>query len=240
VSDAIVWHDVENGGYHADLQLWRELASHADGPVLDLGAGTGRVALDLAEAGHQVTALDADPAVLDELARRARERGLEIECVNADARDLAPIGRFALVMAPMQFVQILGGPEGRAEMLSGVVACLSPGGSFAAAIADLDEAVAAEDAAPPLPDVQERGKWIYSSLPLDVRPEPGGVAVEWLRQKVSPAGKLTEERHTQMLDSVTPADLEREAAAQGLRAASRHVVSQTEAYIGSTVIVCRR
>jgi SAM-dependent methyltransferase len=240
VNDAIVWHDVENGGYHADLELWHELAQQANGPVLDLGAGTGRVALDLAEAGHEVTALDADPAVLAELARRARELGLEVECVNADARNLGPIGRFALIIAPMQFVQILGGASARAELLSGVVACLSPGGTFAAAIADLDEAVAAEDAAPPLPDVRERGKWIYSSLPLDVRPEPGGVAVEWLRQKVSPAGKLTEERHTQMLDSVEPDDFEREAAAQGLRAERRRVVSQTRAYIGSTVIVCRR
>jgi hypothetical protein len=40
VSDAIVWHDVENGGYDADLPLWRELARQAGGPILDLGAGT--------------------------------------------------------------------------------------------------------------------------------------------------------------------------------------------------------
>ncbi len=100
--------------------------------------------------------------------------------------------------------------------------------------------MAAEDAAPPLPDVSQRGDWIYSSLPLDVRPEPGGVAVEWLRQKVSPAGKLTEERHTQPLDSLDLGQFEREAAAQGLSPESRHEVSQTEAYIGSTVVVCRR
>ena len=83
---------------------------------------------------------------------------------------------------------------------------------FAAAIADLDEAVAARDAAPPLPDVGQNGDWVYSSLPLDVRPEPGGVAVEWLRQIVSPAEQLTEERHTQMIDSLTPDELEGEAS----------------------------
>jgi hypothetical protein len=65
------------------------------------------------------------------------------------------------------------------------------------------------------------------------------VAVEWLRQKVSPAGTLTEERHTQMLDSLDPGDFEREAAAHGLTPVARHEVSQTTAYIGSTVIVCR-
>jgi SAM-dependent methyltransferase len=240
VSDAIIWHDVENGGYDADLQLWRELAAEADGPVLDLGAGTGRVALDLAAAGHEVTALDSDALLLDELALRAEERGLEVTCVKADARSLARIGRFSLVIAPMQFMQIMGGTSARAEVLEGVAVCLGPGGTFAAAIADLDEAVAAEDAPPPVPDVGQSGDWIYSSLPLDVRPEPGGVAVEWLRQIVSPAGVLTERRHTQMLDSLTPEQLEREAARHGLHPAARHEVSATAAYIGSMVVVCRR
>ena len=240
VSDVVVWHDVENGGYAADLPLWRELAREADGPILDLGAGTGRVALDLAEAGHEVTALDTDRALLGELARRAGERGVDVACIAADARRLAPMGPFALVMAPMQFVQILGGASAREEMLAGSVACLRPGGIFAAAISNLDEAVAAEDAAPPLPDVGERRGWIYSSLPLDVRPEPGGVAVEWLRQKVSPAGALSEERHTQMLDSLDPGEFERETARHGLIPEARHEVSETPAYIGSTVVVCRR
>ena len=241
MSDAIVWHDVENGGYDADLPLWRELAREAEGPILDLGAGTGRVSLDLAEAGYDVTALDSDQALLDELARRAAERGLDVECIAADARRLAAVGRYGLVIAPMQFVQILGGPSARDEMLAGAVACLRPGGTFAAAIADLDEAVAVavEDAEPPLPDVGQRRGWIYSSLALDVRPEPGGVAVEWLRQKVSPTGTLTEERHTQMLDSLDPGEFEREAAGHGLIPAARHEVSQTTAYIGSTVVVCR-
>jgi SAM-dependent methyltransferase len=240
VSDAVIWHDVENGGYDADLALWRELAAQSNGPILDLGAGTGRVALDLAAAGHDVTALDSDELLLDELARRATQRGLEVTCLRADACSLAPTGPFDLVIAPMQFMQIMGGASARAELLAGVAACLEPGGTFAAAIADLDEAVAADDAPPPLPDTGQRGDWIYSSLPLDVRPEPGGVAVEWLRQIVSPAGHLTEKRHTQLLDSLTPEELEREAAAQGLRAVARHAVAETTAYIGSMVVECRR
>jgi SAM-dependent methyltransferase len=240
VSDPVIWHDVENGGYHADLPLWRELARRAGGPVLDLGAGTGRVALELAAAGHEVTALDSDAALLDELAARAEERGLNVTCVEADARRLRPRERFALVIAPMQFAQILGGANGRAGMLGGVAACLEPDGVFAAAIADLDEAVAADDAPPPVPDVGQRGDWIYSSLPLDVRPEPGGVAVEWLRQVVSPNGSLTEERHTQLLDSLSPEQLEDEAQAAGLRPVERREVSATAAYIGSLVVICRR
>jgi SAM-dependent methyltransferase len=240
VNDTVIWHDVENGGYDADLELWRELGAQVGGPILDLGAGTGRVALDLAAAGHDVTALDSDAVLLDELTRRALERGLEVAPLQADARSLGSIGTFSLVIAPMQFLQIMGGAPERAKLLAGVAGCLAPGGTFAAAIADLDEAVAAEDAPPPVPDVGQSGDWIYSSLPLDVRPEPGGVAVEWLRQIVSPAGALTEERHTQMLDSLGVEQLEREAAAHGLHPVARHEVSQTPAYIGSTVVVCRR
>jgi SAM-dependent methyltransferase len=240
VSEVVIWHDVECGGYDADLPVWRELASRADGPILDLGAGTGRVTLGLAAAGHDVTALDSDPVLLEELAGRARARGLDVRCIAADARALDAVGRFALVLAPMQFVQIMGGQAARAALLKGVVSCLDRGGVFAAAISDLNDAIAGEDAAPPVPDVGERQGWIYSSLPLDVRPEPGGVAVEWLRQVVSPAGELTERRHTQVLDSLTPDELEREAAAHGLRAEARHEIGHTTEYIGSTVLVCRR
>lgn len=238
--EVVIWHDVECGGYDADLPLWRDLARQSGGPILDLGAGTGRVTLDLAAAGHDVTALDADPVLLDELAERAREGGLDVRCISADARTLDAAGRFALVLAPMQFVQIMGGEPGRAALLKAVAACLQPGGAFAAAISDVDEAIAAEDAPPPLPDVGERDGWVYSSLPLDVRPEPGGIAVEWLRQVVSPAGQLTERRHTDFLDSLTPDQLAREAGEHGLRAEARHEIAHTNEYIGSTVIVCRR
>ncbi len=236
----MIWHDVECGGYDADLPLWRDLARQNGGPILDLGAGTGRVTLDLAAAGHDVTALDAEPLLLHELAERARARGLDVRCISADARTLDAAGRFSLVLAPMQFVQIMGGERGREALLKAVAASLRPGGVFAAAISDLDEAIAAEDALPPVPDVGERGGWVYSSLPLDVRPEPGGVAVEWLRQVVSPAGDLTERRHTELLDSLTPDQLAREATARGLRPEARHEIAHTAEYIGSTVIACRR
>ena len=56
-SDAVIWHDVECSAYDLDLALWRELAEGADGPVLDIGAGTGRVAIDLARHGYEVIRL---------------------------------------------------------------------------------------------------------------------------------------------------------------------------------------
>jgi len=91
VSDAAVWHDVECASYTADLDLWRELAEDAGGAVLDVGCGTGRVALDLAERGHEVMGVDSDPELVATLARRARERGLRVHAEVSDARTLAPV-----------------------------------------------------------------------------------------------------------------------------------------------------
>jgi SAM-dependent methyltransferase len=235
-----VWHDLECGGYTADLDLWQELAAAAGGPVLDIGCGTGRVALELADAGHDVTGLDSDPELVAELARRAREEGLRVRAHAADARSFA-LGRdFALAIAPMQVVQLLGGPAGRAAMLSHVRDHLRPGARFAAALSNPFEAVAAEDALPPLPDVREDGGWVVSSRPYAVRPGPEGVEVDFLRQLVSPTGELTEELYTVLLDSVTPDELEAEGRAAGLVPAGRRSVPETDEYVGSTVVLLER
>ena len=114
---------------------------------------------------------------------------------------------------------------------------LEPGARFAAALADPFEAVPPEDALPPLPDVAEVEGWVLSSRPVDVRAEPGGVAVHRLRQLVSPTGDLTEELHTIVLESVTPDELEAEAAAAGLLPAGRRQVPATAEYVGSTVVI---
>jgi SAM-dependent methyltransferase len=240
VNDPVVWHDVECGAYAADLAFWRELAAAAGGPVLELGAGTGRVALDLAEQGHAVTAVDSDERLLGELEARAAARGLDVEPVFADARELRAEPRFALVLATMQLLQIVGGSAQRGAVLRGAAAALAPGGQFAAAISAVDESIAPDDAGPPLPDVGERDGWVYSSQPIDVRPEPGGVAVERLRQRVSPQGDLEEQRHTQRLDALGTDELEREATAQGLTPAERHRIPATADHIGSMVVICRR
>jgi SAM-dependent methyltransferase len=242
IADAVAWHDVECGSYAADLPLWHELATAYAAPdaspVLDLGSGTGRVALELAAAGHDVTALDADAALLEELAHRARERELRVDAVAADARSFALERRYALIVAPMQVVQLLGGAAGRRDMLERVRDHLRPGAAFAAALADPFEAISTpEEALPPLPDVREHDGWVLSSQPLAVRVEADGVAIDRLRQSVSPGGDLTEELATIHLDWVSANELEREAAAAGLRPAGRREVPETPDHVGSTIVL---
>lgn len=234
------WHDVECASYVADLFVWRDLASERGGPVLDLGCGTGRVALDLAARGHEVVGVDADPELVRALEERARERSLPARAHAADARSFSLGTAFALAIAPMQVVQLLGGPPGRRAMLAAAGAHLVPGGLLAIALADPFAAVPVAEALPPLPDVLEVEGWVLSSTPVDVRQEDAGVAIDRHRQAVSPAGDLTEELATIRLDSVTPATLEREAGEAGYRVLGSRSVGATRDYVGSTVVLLER
>jgi SAM-dependent methyltransferase len=234
---AVTWHDVENGAYDADLSLWRQLAEAAGGgPVLDLGAGTGRVAVDLAARGHEVVALDRDAELLAALADRAPE----VTTITADARGFTLRLTFPLVIAPMQLMQILGGRDGRLAMLERVHAHLDQGGTFAAALADPAEAAPGEHAEPPMPDMLERDGWVYSSQPIAVREHNGQVVVTRRRQAVSPGGELTEDVVEIGLDVAGAQEVEEEARSEGLTPAERRAIAETPDHIGSTVVVCRR
>lgn len=236
-AQAVTWHDVEHGSYDADLPLWRRLAAASGGPILDLGAGTGRVSVDLAAQGHDVVALDSDSELLAELS----ERAASVTTVQADARTFALDTRFALILAPMQLAQILGGPEARARMLERVHAHLLPGGLFAAALSDPHDALpVGADASPPLPDMLERDGWVFSSQPISVRQGAGSVMIERRRQVVSPAGEIEAETALIVLDTVGTELFEEEARCAGLEPIDRVRIPETLDHIGSMVVLCRR
>jgi SAM-dependent methyltransferase len=235
---AAIWHDVECGSYEADLPLWEELAGSGGGPVLELGCGTGRVALRLARGGHRVIGLDRDHDLVHELAERAG--GLPLDPLCADALDFELDEPVAVALAPMQFLQLLPGSEARLRCLRRVAAALRPGGLLAAAI--VEEAPAAPAGAlPPLPDVREIDGWIYSSLPTAVTsPAAGEIALRRLRQTISPEGTLSEETNEIRLHLVDAGELEREAEATGFAPAGRRLIPETEAHVGSTVVLLER
>lgn len=232
----VIWHDLECGGYLADLPLWLELAQRHGGPILDLGAGTGRVALHLARRGHEVVALDLDPVLLDELARRGD--GLALTTVVGDARDFALSRRFALVLAPMQTVQLLGGPAARASFLRCAREHLSAGGRVAVAIAEqIDAYEVTEEALGPLPDVVEHEGAVYFSQPTAIRADADGFVLERRRERVGPDGGRTVAQDRIRLDRLDASTLEAEARAAGMRVAGRRVIGATDDHVGSTVVM---
>jgi SAM-dependent methyltransferase len=235
----VIWDEVEHGSYAADLGLWEELATHGSA-VLDVGCGSGRVALHLARAGHDVWALDHDPELVAALTARAADEGLAVRSVVGDARELSLKASFGLIVAPMQLVQLLGGKAGRMGFLRAAAAHLRPGGVIAAALVQADATPEANPAAPPTPDVTERDGWVYSSQPVAVWVERSSLVIERLRQTVSPDGELDDEPHTTRLDLVSPDRLENEARAVGLAPLGRRWVPPTPDHIGSTVVLATR
>jgi SAM-dependent methyltransferase len=232
----VLWHDLECGAYAADLPLWERLAAEAGGPVLDLGCGSGRVALDLARRGHHVTGIDVDAGLVAALNERAA--GLPAEAVIGDARELRLDERFALAIGPMQLIQLLGGPAGVARCLDSVGRHLLPGGRAAFAIVEgLPPAV---DGPAPLPDAREVDGWIHSSLPLETAADDGRLVVRRLRQSVSPGGELSEEVDEVALGALSAAELESAATAAGLVPAGREQIPATDDHVGATVVVLER
>lgn len=234
---AVIWHDAECGSYRADLVLWRDLAEREPDPILDVGAGTGRVALDLARRGHAVTALDHDRDLLAALSRRAASGGLEVTAVLADANAFdIPGRRFGLILVPMQTVQLL---EDRPGFLRAARRHLAPGGLLAAALADALVGFDAADAVLPLPDRAAHAGWDFASQPVAVRELADRTVIERIRRTRAPDGALTAEPDAIELARLTPAELHAEARAAGLEPEPPRSIAATDEHVGSQVVLLR-
>lgn len=239
---SVVWHDLECGRYEQDLPLWCALAERhvpADAALLDVGAGTGRVTLSLAQRGHRVVALDRDGDLLDELARRAT--GLDVRTVCADARTFSIAGeRFPLVLVPMQTIQLLGGDRGRAAFLANVREHLAPDGVVAAAIASsehFEEFEWREGDGAPLPDVTEVAGTSYFSQPTAVRRRGDAYVLERRRDAVDAAGRHERSLDTVTLDDVSVQGLQEAGQRAGLQPVTVLEVAPTSEHVGSQVVV---
>jgi SAM-dependent methyltransferase len=113
-----------------DVAHYVSLAREADGPVVELAVGSGRVALEVIRAtGKPVLGIDSSPAML-EIARE-RAAGLPLELRLGDMRDLELEEPAALIYVPFRSLLHVRGWHDRRRVFERVAASLSPGGRFA-------------------------------------------------------------------------------------------------------------
>jgi len=243
VSRAVVWHELECGSYAADLPLWLELAERTGGPVLDVGAGTGRVARVLARAGFAVTALEHDAELLAAL--RSHERELPIECVLADARDFALEQRdFGLCIVPMHTLQLFGAREQRAAFLRCARAHMRARGLLAVAILPDAEPFDREGGQlPPAPETASVEGLRFISSPTRVAVGEDTIVIERERT-VQRGGRgaraiLASEYERVELARLSAAQLRVEIAAAGFRPVPTRSVPATDEHVGSEVVIAR-
>ena len=143
-----------------DLDLYLALADRADGPILELAGGSGRLAVPLALAGYNVTAVDRDPAMLD----RGRTRALatsvpadRLAFVEADlvGLELPDAGRYAFAFIALNSIMLLASRDAQRAAFRTLATHLAPGG------------LAAVDAW--LPDAEDLGRF------------DGRIMLEWPR-----------------------------------------------------------
>ena len=117
-----------------DLDLYLALAGRVAGPVLELAVGTGRLAVPLAAAGHEVTGVDVDPAMLARARSAAAAAGGDVaarlELVEADIVGLMlpAAGRFRLAFVALNSLLLLDSRSAQRAALATLAAHLAPGG----------------------------------------------------------------------------------------------------------------
>jgi len=163
--EAAALYDLVYEHYDDDLSLYEEFARRGETPALELGAGTGRVALHLARAGLDVVALDSSPwmlrrleAALDDATRR-RVRTVEADMRNFDLRET-----FDLMFCALDTFELLLTADDQLSALRCVARHLSRGGVFVAELRSLTA--------------------------IDWSDEPAALQLEWVRQDPQGGGTL--------------------------------------------------
>jgi len=115
-----------------DVPFYVELAREADGPVVELAVGNGRVAIPVAaEIGRKVIGIDRSPAMLAQAREKAEAAGVELELREEDMRDFELEEPAALVYCPFRALLHLPTWADRRRVFERVAGALKPGGRFA-------------------------------------------------------------------------------------------------------------
>jgi SAM-dependent methyltransferase len=189
------WYDAWADRYEdgapraADVPFYVRLALDADGPLVELAVGTGRVAIPVAQAtGRRVLGIDSSPAMLAQARARADEAGVELDLREGDIRELEIDEPAALIYCPARSLLHLPTWADRRRCFERVAASLRPGGCFAWNAFAFDHHIAAaidgkhSDGAPGLP-VPHTIHYSVGDNRADITLDDGGTGSLWWATK---------------------------------------------------------
>ena len=113
-----------------DVRFYVEEARHCGGPVVELGIGTGRIAVPIAVEGIPVIGIDSSEGMLAVARERAELAGVELDLRLGDLREPALEGEFPLVIIPFRSLLHMQTDEDRRRALRAVHGLLEPAGRF--------------------------------------------------------------------------------------------------------------
>ena len=116
----------------ADIAFYVALARQADGPLVELAVGNGRVAIPVAQVtGKRVVGIDSSPAMLKQARDRAAAAGVQLDLRRGDMRDFALGDSAGLIYCPFRALLHLPAWADRRRTFERVAASLRPEGRFA-------------------------------------------------------------------------------------------------------------
>jgi ubiquinone/menaquinone biosynthesis C-methylase UbiE len=168
-----------------DVAFYTELAREADGPVVELAVGSGRVAIPVAKAiGRKVIGIDSSPAMLAQARTRALAEGVELDLREGDMRDFVLDEPAALIYCPFRSLLHLPTWKDRRRTFERVAASLRPGGRFAWNAFPFDHEMAAHlDGKPQTAPVPHKVRYVTAENRVDIILDDGPVSQLWWATK---------------------------------------------------------
>jgi SAM-dependent methyltransferase len=168
-----------------DVPFYVGLAREADGLLVELAVGNGRVAIPVAEAtGKRVVGIDASPAMLAQARKRAAEARVELDLREGDIRELALEEPAALIYCPGRSLLHLPTWADRRRCFERVAASLRPDGRFAWNAFAFDHHVAAaQDGKHADTPMAHTSRYSVSDNRVDITLDDGGTGSLWWATK---------------------------------------------------------
>jgi SAM-dependent methyltransferase len=191
------YYDLENADFTEDLDFWLELAEEHRGPSLELGCGTGRVLLPLAQRGYAVTGVDNAPemlARLDVKLRAATTKHLPTPptLVRASMSDFRVEQTFTLALMPFNTFMHLLTLEEQSAALTNLHRHLHPGGVLALDVVNPGDAYAAQEQGLTLERTFADGDHTVQQFSQVMLERAAQLArIQWLYDSIAPNGVVT-------------------------------------------------